>query len=74
MISSPVQLGIGGTAYVYPQGFDIFDGTGGTVATYEVNATAGAADVLLSPSVFAAYDFTLDNFIRKWKFLREHGR
>ena len=61
-LDGPVQLGIGGTAYVYPQGNNIFDGTGGTVATYEVNATAGAEDFFLSPSVFAAYDFTLDNF------------
>jgi len=61
-LDGPVQLGIGGTAYVFPQGNDITDGTGGTVATYEVNATAGAEDFLLSPSVFAAYDFTLDSF------------
>lgn len=58
----PVQLGIGGTAYIYPQGNDLIDSSGGTVATYEVNATAGFEDVILSPSIFAAYDFTLDNF------------
>ena len=61
-LDGPVQLGIGGTAYVYPQGNDIDDSSGGTTATYEVNATAGLQDVLFSPSVFAAYDFTLDNF------------
>ena len=61
-LSGPIQLGIGGTAYVYPQGNDLMDGSGGTVATYEVNATAGVEDFFLSPSVFAAYDFTLDNF------------
>ena len=58
----PVQLSIGGTAYIYPQGNDLIDSSGGTVATYEVNATAGFEDVILSPSIFAAYDFTLDNF------------
>ncbi len=58
----PVQLGIGGTAYIYPQGNDLIDSSGGTVATYEVNATAGFEDVILSPSILAAYDFTLDSF------------
>jgi len=58
----PIQVGVGGTAYVFPQGNNIFSGAGGTTATYEVNGTVGAEDVFLSPSVFAAYDFTLDNF------------
>lgn len=58
----PIQVEIGGTAYIFPQGNNIFDGTGGTVATYEVDGTIGAKDVFLSPSVFVAYDFTLDNF------------
>jgi len=61
-LEGALQLGIGGTAYIYPQGNSINDSSGGTVATYEVNATAGLEDVFLSPSVFAAYDFTLDNF------------
>jgi len=58
----PFQASIGGTAYVYPQGNNILDGSGGTVATYEVNATAGLDGVFLNPNIFAAYDFTLDNF------------
>ena len=58
----PLQLDIGGTAYIFPQGVNIFDGSGGTVATYEVDGTVALPDVLFSPSIFAAYDFTLDNF------------
>lgn len=61
-LDGPIQVEIGGTAYVFPQGNNILDGSGGTVATYEVDGTIGAKDVFLSPSVFAAYDFTLDNF------------
>ena len=58
----PFQVDIGGTAYIFPQGNGLLDGSGGTVATYEVDATVGLKDVFLSPSIFAAYDFTLDNF------------
>lgn len=58
----PIQVEIGGTAYVFPQGRNIADGSGGTVATYEIDGTIGAKDVFLSPSVFVAYDFTLENF------------
>lgn len=61
-LSGPLQIDIGGTAYIFPQGVNIFDGSGGTVATYEVDGTVALPDVFLSPSVFAAYDFTLDNF------------
>ena len=57
-----LQVDIGGTAYIFPQGVDLRTGDGGTVATYEVDATVALPDVFLSPSVFAAYDFTLDNF------------
>jgi len=61
-LNGPFQVDIGGTAYVFPQGVNIIDGSGGTVATYEVDGTIALPDVPLSPSVFAAYDFTLDNF------------
>ncbi len=61
-LNGSLQASIGATAYVYPQGNDLLDGTGGTVATYEVDASVGLTDVFLSPSVYAAYDFTLDNF------------
>ena len=61
-LSGPLQIDIGGTAYIFPQGVNLLDGSGGTVATYEVDATVALPDVFLSPSVFAAYDFTLDNF------------
>jgi len=61
-LSGPLQIDIGGTAYIFPQGVNLLDGSGGTVATYEVDGTVALPDVFLSPSVFAAYDFTLDNF------------
>ena len=61
-LEGPLQVNIGATAYVFPQGNNLLDGTGGTVATYEVDATVGLKDVFLSPSVFVAYDFTLENF------------
>jgi len=61
-LDGALQASIGGTAYIFPQGVNILDGDGGTVASYEANATVGLQDVFLSPSVTAAYDFTLDNF------------
>jgi len=58
----PFQIDIGGTAYIFPQGNNPLDGSGDAVATYEIDGTVALPDTLLSPSVFAAYDFTLDAF------------
>jgi len=61
-LEGPLQLGVVGTYYHYPQSGDLFDTDGGSAGSYEIGATAGLSDVLLSPSVSAYYDLTLENF------------
>lgn len=60
-LSDGVGLSAGVTYYHYPQGGSLFATDGGGAGTYE--ASLGASfDTLLSPSLTAYYDFTLEAF------------
>ena len=56
-----ISTDIGITYYHFPQGGSLFETDGGGAGTYEVFGSLGF-DTLLSPSVAAYYDFTLEAF------------
>lgn len=58
-LSDTISASVGATYYHYPQGGGLFETEGGNAGTYEVSAGL-AFDTVLSPSVTAYYDFTLE--------------
>jgi len=60
-VSDAVSLDAGITYYHYPQGGSLFETADGGAGTYEVSLAAGF-DTMLSPSIAAYYDLTLEAF------------
>ncbi|MGJ8561291.1 MAG: TorF family putative porin [Litorimonas sp.] len=60
-LSEVISADVGVTYYHYPQGGSLFSENGGAAGTYEVYGGL-AFDYSLSPSLYAFYDFTLENF------------
>jgi uncharacterized protein (TIGR02001 family) len=60
-LSDTISASVGATYYHYPQGGSLFETDSGNAGTYEVSAGL-ALDIILSPSVTAYYDFTLEGF------------
>lgn len=58
-LSDKISANVGATYYHYPQGGSLFETNGGSAGTYEVYGGLGF-DMVLSPSVTAYYDFTLE--------------
>jgi len=59
--SDMVSLDAGITYYHYPQGGSLFETEDGAAGTYEVSLAAGF-DTMLSPTIAAYYDLTLEAF------------
>ncbi len=56
-----IAMDVGVTYYHYPESGDLFDTKGGFAGSYEVFGGL-AFDTMLSPSVYAYYDFNFDAF------------